>query len=183
MVSTRSTTQMIRRSQKTSLTLMHELPLTVKRIPKKMEKKESHIVYLSESGSIASSEDSVIDSSLDYDSEDPVIDSSLDYDSEDSVIDSSLDYDSEDPVIEMSDYEFNCSEIDFDDAHDEWMANKKRGPTGTYVYICGKKMKNDKKCQHATCDKIGIYSGCRRHYMWEEKEHKSPWITQEWSCM
>jgi hypothetical protein len=170
MVSTRSTTQMIRRSQKTSLTLMHELPLTVKRIPKKMEKKESHIVYLSESGSIASSEDSVIDSSLDYDSEDP-------------VIDSSLDYDSEDPVIEMSDYEFNCSEIDFDDAHDEWMANKKRGPTGTYVYICGKKMKNDKKCQHATCDKIGIYSGCRRHYMWEEKEHKSPWITQEWSCM
>lgn len=161
MVSTRSSTQMIRRSQKTSLTLMHELPLTVKRIPrkknpKKIEKKESHIVYLSEIGSIAS--------------EDPVIDSSSDYESEDSV-------------IEMSDYEFNCSEIDFDDAHDEWMANKKRGPNGTYVYICGKKMKNDKKCQHATCDKIGLYSGCRRHYMWEEKEHKSPWITQEWSCM
>ena len=80
MVSTRSSTQMIRRSQKTSLTLMHELPLTVKRIPKKrnhkkMEKKESHILYLSDIGSIAS-EDPVIDSSSDYESEDSVIEMS-----------------------------------------------------------------------------------------------------------
>ena len=33
-------------------------------------------------------------------------------------------------------------------------------------------MKNGKKCTHAQCDKLGLYSGCKRHYAWEEKEHK-----------
>ena len=64
-------------------------------------------------------------------------------------------------------------DIDFDDAHDEWASNKKRGPNGTYVYICGRILKNGKKCQQTCIDKIGLYSGCKRHYMWEEKENKN----------
>lgn len=60
----------------------------------------------------------------------------------------------------------------FDDAHDEWMNNKRRGDNGTCYYICGKVMKNGKKCQRAQSDKIGIYSGCKMHFAWEEKEHK-----------
>ena len=59
-------------------------------------------------------------------------------------------------------------EIDFDDAHDEWMSNKKRGPNGTYVYICGFVKQNHKLCQRKCCDKFGIYSGCKKHYKWEE---------------
>ena len=77
---------------------------------------------------------------------------------------------SEDSFIsDFDDFEF---EIDFDDAHNEWTANKRRGPNGTYVYICGKSLNSGKICQHACCDKIGLYSGCKRHYMWEEKAHK-----------
>lgn len=60
----------------------------------------------------------------------------------------------------------------FDDAHDAWMDNKRRGDNGTYYYICGKVMKNGKKCQRAQYDKVGIYSGCKMHFAWEEKEHK-----------
>lgn len=63
-------------------------------------------------------------------------------------------------------------DIDFDDAHDEWCSNKKRGPNGTYVYLCCKPLGNNKKCKYTSCDKIGLYSGCKRHYMWEEKQHK-----------
>jgi len=62
--------------------------------------------------------------------------------------------------------------IDFDDAHNEWMENKRKLSNGCYVYICGKILKNGKKCQRSCLDKIGLYSGCRTHYMWEEKEHK-----------
>ena len=60
----------------------------------------------------------------------------------------------------------------FDDARDEWAANKRRGPNGNYIYICGFRQKNHKLCQIACCDKIGLYSGCKRHFMWEEKQHK-----------
>ena len=60
----------------------------------------------------------------------------------------------------------------FDDAHDAWMENKRRGDNGTCYYICGKVMKNGNKCQRAQSDKIGIYSGCKMHFKWEEKEHK-----------
>ena len=63
--------------------------------------------------------------------------------------------------------------IDFDDAHDAWMANKKRGPMGNFVYICGYVLPNHKLCQKDCCDKIGLYSGCKKHYMWEEKIHKN----------
>jgi hypothetical protein len=67
---------------------------------------------------------------------------------------------------------WNESLPNFDDAHDAWMDNKRRGDNGTFYYICGKVMKNGKKCQRAQCDKIGIYSGCKMHFAWEEKEHK-----------
>jgi hypothetical protein len=63
-------------------------------------------------------------------------------------------------------------DIDFEDAHNAWEENKRKGENGTYYYLCGKMMKNGKKCTHAQCDKLGLYSGCKRHYAWEEKEHK-----------
>ena len=63
-------------------------------------------------------------------------------------------------------------DIDFDDAHNAWEENKRKGENGTYYYICGKVMKNGKKCTHAQYDKCGLYSGCKRHYAWEEKENK-----------
>ena len=62
-------------------------------------------------------------------------------------------------------------EIDFDDAHDEWMANKKRLANGHYVYLCGKTTGKGKKCRRGCHDMIGLYSGCKVHYMWEENEH------------
>ena len=74
--------------------------------------------------------------------------------------------------VETTDIETNTVHIDFDDAHDCWMENKRRLGNGMYVYICGKLLKNGKKCQRAQCDNNGFNSGCRMHYMWEEKEHK-----------
>jgi hypothetical protein len=101
----------------------------------------------------------------------PVDDSDSDYTTEDT--DPDLDVDSETVASEDSflnkEYEVD---IDFDDAHDSWMANKKRTANGTYVYICGYVKPNHKLCRIACCDKIGIYSGCKKHYMWEEKIHK-----------
>ena len=99
----------------------------------------------------------------------PADDSDPDYTTEDT----DQDVDSETVVSEDSflnkEYEVD---IDFDDAHDSWMANKKRTANGTYVYICGYVKPNHKLCRIACCDKIGIYSGCKKHYMWEEKIHK-----------
>lgn len=62
--------------------------------------------------------------------------------------------------------------IDFDDAHDEWEANKKKLPNGMYAYLCMKPLKNGKKCKRVCCDRIGFYSGCKQHYAWEEKENQ-----------
>lgn len=62
--------------------------------------------------------------------------------------------------------------VDFDDAREAWGANKRRGPNGTYQYLCMKIMGNGRPCPQVCCDKIGLYSGCKRHYMWEEKAHK-----------
>jgi hypothetical protein len=59
--------------------------------------------------------------------------------------------------------------IDFDDAHNEWTSNKKKLPNGMYAYLCMKQMKNGKICKHVCCDKLGLYSGCKRHFSWEEK--------------
>lgn len=59
--------------------------------------------------------------------------------------------------------------IDFDDAHDSWMENKRKGPNGTYYYICGKIQKNGKTCVNKQVDTLGLYSGCKRHFKWEEK--------------
>ena len=70
-----------------------------------------------------------------------------------------------------------CSEadltvmIDFDDAHDEWTANKKRLANGNYVYLCGKITSSGNKCKRGCHDMIGLYSGCKIHYMWEETDH------------
>jgi len=61
--------------------------------------------------------------------------------------------------------------IDFDDAHLCWMANKKKKGNGTYTYICSYILPNGKKCFRSPCDSYGIYSGCEKHYMWEEKLH------------
>lgn len=64
-------------------------------------------------------------------------------------------------------------EIDFDDAHDAWMANKKRKANGDYAYLCSAPLKTGKTCKRYCSDKIGLYSGCRTHYSWEETAHKS----------
>ena len=70
---------------------------------------------------------------------------------------------------DVSSLEDDASNIDFDDAHDCWMANKKKMGNGTYVYICGKPMRNGKCCQRIQCCTIGLYSGCTTHYKWEER--------------
>ena len=36
--------------------------------------------------------------------------------------------------------------IDFDEAHDAWIQNKKSIGNGMYVYICGKPLKSGKLC-------------------------------------
>ena len=72
---------------------------------------------------------------------------------------------------EKEDLEY-WKDCDFDDAHEAWMENKRKGENGTYYYICGKIMKNGIKCVHAQCDLSGVYSGCKRHYAWEEKLNK-----------
>lgn len=63
-------------------------------------------------------------------------------------------------------------DIDFDDAHYSWMSNKKRNSNGTFTYICGFVQKNNKLCQRDCSDRIGLYSGCKKHYKWEEKIKK-----------
>ena len=72
-------------------------------------------------------------------------------------------------TIGTAQYEIN---IDFDEAHYEWMLNKRRNANGTFVYICGYVKPNHKLCQKDRCDKNGFDSGCKKHYMWEEKQHK-----------
>ena len=72
---------------------------------------------------------------------------------------------------EKEDFEY-WKDCDFDDAHEAWMENKRKGENGTYYYICGKIMKNGTKCVHAQYDLSGVYSGCKRHHAWEEKMNK-----------
>ena len=61
--------------------------------------------------------------------------------------------------------------IDFDDAHNCWVENKRK-INGQYVYTCGYILKNMVKCRNRSFDKIGLCSGCKTHYMWEEKINK-----------
>lgn len=49
--------------------------------------------------------------------------------------------------------------IDFDEASCAWMQNKKRVGQ-SYVYICGKSLKNGKTCQNAQVDG---QETCKRH--------------------
>lgn len=67
----------------------------------------------------------------------------------------------EEPTVNV---EPKCLNIDFDDAHNEWMANKKRLGNGTYAYYCGHKLKNGKTCKHFCIDKLGLIGGCAKHY-------------------
>ena len=56
---------------------------------------------------------------------------------------------------------------------EEWKKNKKRKDNGSYVYTCGKPNPiSGRKCMCETYDKIGLYSGCAKHYMWEENLNK-----------
>ena len=61
--------------------------------------------------------------------------------------------------------------IDFDEATSEWMANKKRLATGEYGYLCGKVTQGGTTCRRGCKDRIGLYSGCAIHFMWEEIQH------------
>ena len=61
--------------------------------------------------------------------------------------------------------------IDFDEATSEWMANKKRLANGEYVYLCGKVTQEGNTCRRGCKDRIGLYSGCAIHFMWEEIQH------------
>ena len=49
--------------------------------------------------------------------------------------------------------------IDFDEASRAWMQNKKRVGQ-SYVYICGKSLKNGKTCQSTPVDG---QEACKRH--------------------
>lgn len=53
--------------------------------------------------------------------------------------------------------------IDFEEAHEAWMLNKKKRENGTYVYICGKPLSSGKLCQ-----KIDKNNGCCIHPFWEK---------------
>ena len=74
--------------------------------------------------------------------------------------------------------------IDFDESIQCWNANKLKKKNGIYKYKCGK-IVNDKPCRCQCVDKIGFYSGCKKHYMWEEKENKYIYDTNEdaMSCL
>lgn len=117
------------------------------------------------------SEDS--DSYIDNEDNDSVYEESIDEDEDE---DESIDEESIDDD-ETIGHTTTTSEVVFDpdyfdDAHDEWMKNKRKLDNGCYVYICGYVYANRKLCQRDCCDKIGLYSGCKKHYMWEEKIHK-----------
>ena len=59
------------------------------------------------------------------------------------------------------------------DSSSEWMKNKLKKDRGHYVYKCGRPNPNSgRKCTCATHDSIGLYSGCIKHYMWEENLNK-----------
>ena len=64
--------------------------------------------------------------------------------------------------------EYKYEPIDFDDAHICWMANKRKCPNGTYVYICLKPLGNNRFCRNDVCDHLGLYGGCKKHYQWDE---------------
>lgn len=55
--------------------------------------------------------------------------------------------------------------IDFEDAHKAWMLNKKKMGNGTYVYICGKPLKNGELCKN-----MDKNHGCGIHTFWEKRK-------------
>jgi len=59
--------------------------------------------------------------------------------------------------------QFRIPVIDFEEAHEEWMKNKKKRENGTFVYICGKPLKNGCFCQ-----KIDKKNGCFSHSSWNK---------------
>lgn len=171
MVSTRSSTkQMITRTKSSGKTQFMELPQRKQRkrnvcVHADITTTESSRSTVQSVEFTSSTQSSTCvetdDSEYIYDSES--------FNSDESDLVSVLTTDSFLDNIENREYEVA---IDFDDAHDSWMSNKKRNASGAYVYICGYVKPNHKLCRIACCDKIGIYSGCKKHYMWEEKIHK-----------
>ena len=136
------------------------------------QKKETEVKEKQANPSVTyESEDS--DSYIDDDDEDDEDDEDEDSVYEESIDEESIDEESIDETIGHTTTASEVFEPDyFDDAHDEWMKNKRKLGNGCYVYICGYVYPNRKLCQRDCCDKIGLYSGCKKHYMWEEKIHK-----------
>ena len=54
--------------------------------------------------------------------------------------------------------------INFDEAHQEWMLNKKKRENGMFMYICGKPLFSGGLCQ-----RIYKKKGCSIHSLWENK--------------
>ena len=52
--------------------------------------------------------------------------------------------------------------IDFDEAHEAWIQNKKSIGNGMYVYICGKPLKSGNVCKRV---------GCAIHKNWETNKN------------
>lgn len=75
-------------------------------------------------------------------------------------------------ITEVEDILRHENKIDFDEAHEAWIANKKKIANGCYIYLCGKPLKNGKTCRKPCYDDCGLYSGCQSHYAWEEMENK-----------
>ena len=88
------------------------------------------------------------------------------------IQDNCNDIDNDSVITEIDDILRHEKQIDFDEAHEAWMANKKKTSNGCYVYLCGKSLKNGKSCRRQRHDTSGLYSGCQIHYAWEEAENK-----------
>lgn len=174
MVTTRSQElQMTTRSKANSQTLFVELK--TKSQERGIKRPHTRSQAQTQKKEIESKEKQVKLFVVTYESEDS--DSYIDNeDNDDSVYEESIDEESIDDD-ETIGHTTTTSEVGFDqdyfdDAHDEWMKNKRKLDNGCYVYICGYVYPNRKLCQRDCCDKIGLYSGCKKHYMWEEKIHK-----------
>lgn len=183
MVTTRSQElQMTTRSKANSQTLFVELKTKSQERGRTRQhtRSQSQTQTQTQKKEIESKEKQVKPFVVTYESEDS--DSYIDNeDEDDSVYEESIDEESMDEESMDDDetigHTTTTSEVGFDqdhfdDAHDEWMKNKRKLDNGCYVYICGYVYPNRKLCQRDCCDKIGLYSGCKKHYMWEEKIHK-----------
>ena len=68
--------------------------------------------------------------------------------------------------------EIHCN-VDFNHSHNAWMENKIRLGNGMYAYKCGKPLRHGRKCSNKQICKLGLYSGCKIHYKWEENSTRA----------